>query len=321
MELNAVLDSLKRKGLVPGKHFAFDETGVVFHGNWYPRISAEYDIELETVRFRPLGESNGTGPRILLLHGFSSQHSHSGSMLSILNILSHRELRRGRGAGTKRRRFSIVRELHRRDLLLLTVSAEAVDLPFHGAGPRSRQLRDLGYCVEWLEKALLPLASSGNSVPIVRSGSLVLIAALLRENPRAFAGLVLVSPFHPTIGAEEGFAKDLEQIEAGEFLPNLEGWIWFRELVRQSRWDDAWAEILSDRPLLAVFGTDDPDVQPEAFREFERLIAISRFKGHDSDLLIVAGGGHDVLNTRDDSTSELVYTKVFQFLKRFDCNE
>lgn len=317
------LDRLRERvgrGSLPGKTIAFDEAGVVFHGNSYKRFQVGFDSELDTIRIVPKQGRVPADSQVImpLFHGLGSQYSHAGAMVSTaLGVFSNRGPRTGRGGGEKLRRFSLARELSKQKCYF-RAATEAIDLPYHGAGPEGDRYCGVDGMLDWLSRAFRQLAGYRLPiVPVCRSASAAPVLEFAARHPGVIRGAILTGPLHPTAGYEECLRRDEQEIAEGLFVPNRAGREWYTSLYQKL--PHQWCERrspLGDVPVLILIGGQDTEVVPAAREAFRELISQSQSRGRHSRLVEVEGGGHDVLAPRPDDVALRVYTTIYEFVSR-----
>jgi alpha-beta hydrolase superfamily lysophospholipase len=304
---------------LPGRSIAFDFEGVVFHGNRYRRLTVSFDAALSTVRYAARDGRVPAGSRAIvpLLHGFGAQYSHAGSMISTaMGVLKSRRPPGNRAGRQKRGRFSLVTELLRTGRHI-SCATEAIDLPFHGAGPEDAELRHLDGVVDWLSRALRQLRSYGLPVvPVARSGSSGLLLSALERSPELADAIVLSAPCHPVIGFDACTRRDDEDIARGAYVPNVQGRAWFVEINRAlaERWPRL-EKVLERTPALVLVSPADTDTPVEARRAFEQGISRGIARGAPSAYREITGAAHDLLAPEPPHAALEAYALVFDFVR------
>ncbi|MBI4405665.1 MAG: hypothetical protein HY537_16015 [Deltaproteobacteria bacterium] len=296
----------------PEYHMAVSPTGDArFNNQNYKVIVPEFDMDLQTTFFRHPDGWIPKGSRVVVpaLAGIGAEHSHSGSVFSLMNFLMS-----PKNSGT----IGHIKS----DPNYVPAAAFAFDLPNNGTAFRSLEFTDLKTNLLWLRAALTwPLAhwpkENGPApvcIPIARSASPALLMELHQSNPTLFGGMILTSPMHPDDLAVSNVTL-AKLVREGVYKSNDEANRWSDKLYEQMTWHKQQDPFKNDVPVLIMVGTEDPE-ETEAtapkvgwniYREWERKYP------NKVRFIIIKGASHDLFATRDKQ----VLTRTMKYVYRF----
>ena len=310
--------TLGQDPMKPGWHIGVSPSGqAAFNNQDFKVIVPEYDQTLQTAFFRYADGWVPKGSRLIVpaLAGIGAEHSHSGSVFSLLNFLMS-----PKKSGT-------IAEI-KSDPNYIPVAAFAFDLPNNGTAFRSLSFTDLRINLLWLDSALampLPHWPLENGppiyVPIARSAGPGLLMELHQSYPTCFRGMILTSPMHPDDldASNVTFNKLVDQ---GHYKANKEALVWSDELFRRMTWHKVEDPFKNNVPVLILAGSEDPEeleagdtkIGWKIYREWERKFP------HKVRFIIVKGAAHDLFAARDKQVLLKVMKHVYRFFQ-FIINE
>ncbi len=270
-----------------------------------------YEPNLATGFFHARGGWFPAGSELFVpvVSGAGADYSHSGSNLSLLNLLMSAKSGGILGAIKADPHFT-------------RVAAFSFDLPNSGSAfPSASFGKDLTTNLFWLRSALSRPApfwpkEKGRPlfVPISRSASPPLVMEMHQRSPDFLGGMIHTSPLHPSdlAAANRTLAK---MISDKVFMPNFLALSWVDDLYAQMEWHKQEDPFKNDTPVLILVGSEDPEetqaqgekVGWKIYREWERKFP------HKVRFIIVPGAGHDLFATRDKT----VLLRVMRYVHRF----
>jgi hypothetical protein len=299
----------------PGWHFGQNVKGEAFFNNQlYTTIQSRFNPSLHTPFYFSSKGMMAENSRLVVpaLAGIGAEHSHSGSVFSLLNLLL---------SDTNKKKGTVA-EL-KADPNYVRVNPFAFDLPNNGGAFRSASYTGLRENIYWLSAALTGFRSEWRAelgspliVPIARSASPSLLMELHQHRPEYLKGLIAISPLHPS-DLEIGNRTLEKLVTEGVYKANHEANRWSDSLYGQMTWHKNADPFLNDLPMLILVGTTDPEETQaleakqgwDIYREWERKYP------HKVRFIIVEGAGHDLFATRDKETLHRVMKYVYRFFQ------
>lgn len=258
-------------------------------GTLYKGIVAHYDRNFDTVTYEPRDMRADAQVAMPLFHGFGADHSHSGAMFPLLQILTDPKTERSPDNSMIARAQKLTN--------YVPAVGVAIDLPAHGGGPRlsRRFAQDPNMTVDWLAAKLMQIKARFSPLPLVplgRSGSPGFLILVNQRYPGLLDGMVLMSPQLPDASVLRHVVERLYARESsGEIKRlNYDGLNWAQQIFgKQMHWhleEDPFQGL----PTLVLIGGADPET-PESARQMWHDIVE---RSPNAVYAEVPNAGHDV---------------------------